>query len=267
VADSPLAIWSVFIGGVLAAVILLAGFVAAVVLSQRRYLNLHRAHARQVLEAQEQERAWVSREVHDDAVQRVALIGRECAAVAESGSGVSREQGEQLRAIQNELRDLGTFLRRLAHRLHPPLIDRGGLPAALAALCKEVGQTHAVQVEHWIPSDDTLGQLSPQSAIALYRIAQEALQNVAKHAATTTATLELVTSPDTVELVIRDQGWGFNTSKNHRPPGGEGGGGIGLMSMKERAVLAGGEVAVTSSPGAGTEVRARIPVRPAGQEA
>ena len=252
-ADSPLAVWSVFIGGVLAAMILLAGFVAAVVLSQRRYLNLHRSHARKILETQEEERAWVSREVHDDAVQRVGFIGRECETLRKS---VSADQADRLRAIQDELRDLGTFLRGLAHRLHPPLIDHGGLPAALAGLCEEVERVHGVQVRYRAPPEEQRVTASPQAAIVVYRIAQEALQNVVKHAAVTSASLELSGSPERIELVVRDRGKGFDSGPNHRPRG------IGLMGMRERAFLAAGHVVVTSTPGEGTEVRATIPAGP-----
>jgi len=268
VVDSPLAVWSVFISGVLAAVILLSAFVAAVVLAQRRYLNLHRRFARKILEAQEEERAWVSREVHDDAVQRVGLIRRQCASLVGSEVGVGGEAGgggglagsrvqDELRAIQDELGDLSAFLRGLAHRLHPPLIDRAGLRAALASLCDDVVRAHGVQITYRCPPEDQAIPIRPPAAIALYRIAQEALQNTVKHAAVPEALLELLADGDMVEVVIRDRGAGFNQTAAARSSGG--GGGIGLMAMRERAILAGGTLSITSAPGAGTEVRARVP--------
>ena len=255
--DNPLAVWSVFISGVLATVILLAGGAIAVVLLQRRYLNLHRSHARKILEAQEQERAWVSREVHDDAVQRVVLIGKECAAVADSAQAEGRP-AQRLRAIQKELHDLSSFLRGLAHQLHPSLVDRGGLSGALAGLCEEMERGHGLRVEYRRPVDDVETQPGPRASILLFRIAQEALQNVVKHAGVPEASLELSTHNGTVELSVRDRGKGFAPSTQRRSAG------MGLLGMRERAILAGGQIEVVSSPGTGTEVRARIPIRPEG---
>jgi signal transduction histidine kinase len=249
--NSPLAVWSVFLSGVLVALILLAGFVALVVLSQRRFLELHRKHARRILEAQEAERAWVSREVHDGAVQWVGNLERECEQAADAAAGPARER---IKAIRAELTDLAGFLRGLAHRLHPPVLERKGLPVALTMLCREIDDGSELEVEARLP-EQPIRELKPEAAAALYRIAQEALQNVLKHSGASRASLTLTATDRTVELAIQDPGKGFETGSAERR-------GMGLLSMKERGVLAGGSVTVQSSPGRGTVVRATIPVTP-----
>ena len=247
--NSPLAVWSVFLSGILVALILLAGFAVLVVLSQRRYLALHRKHARRILEAQEEERAWVSREVHEGAVQWVGNLEREC---EQAGAAVSGPATERLKAIRAELHDLAGFLRGLAHRLHPAILDHGGLSVALTSMCDEIRAGGALEVELSTPEALPVG-LRPEAAVALYRIAQEALQNVTKHSGASRATVKLAVSGGTIELAVRDEGKGFDAgARSHR--------GIGLFSMQERAVLVGGSVVVQSSPGRSTEVLARIPL-------
>ena len=256
VSDS-LAVWWVFILGLLVAAVLFVAVFATMVISHRRYVNLHRNHARRVLEAQEEERAWVSREVHDDAVQRLALIGKECGRTREALAALSAEQADHIAAIQTEVQDLGVFLRGLAHRLHPALIDRGGLRLALQGLCEEMERGYGIQVAARLPDEPALA-VSPQRALVIYRIAQEALHNVAKHAAVPAAELVLTATRQQIELTVSDRGRGFVRS---RQPIGDG---IGLIGIQERAYLAGGVVEITSQPGQGTVVCA---VFPAGKEA
>lgn len=252
--DSANEVWAVFISGLLATVILVVGVVVAVVVSQRRYMKLHRNHARRVLEAQEEERAWVSREVHDDAVQRLALIGKECARVSQALAGLSEAEAKRIGAIQTEVQDLGVFLRGLAHRLHPALIDRGGLLAALSGLAEEMNRSFGIEVQPRLPAPEALARVSPQRALVVYRIAQEALHNVAKHAAVTQAELELSASNGTLELTITDQGKGFDVKQRAS------GDGIGLIGIQERAYLAEGAVEISSRRGQGTVVRATFPI-------
>lgn len=247
--NSPLAVWSVFLSGILVALILLAGFVVLVVLSQRRYLEQHRKHARKILQAQEEERAWVAREVHEGAVQWVGTLERECDEAVKVTSGPATER---IRAIRSELNDLAGFLRGLAHRLHPAVLERNGLPIALTMLGKEIDDAGELQVEVHTP--ETPVELRPDAAVALFRIAQEALQNVMKHSGATRASVTLSVKDRAVELLVRDTGKGFKTGGRARD------GGMGLLSMQERAVLAGGTLTVRSTAGQGTEVRATVPV-------
>lgn len=250
--DSPSAILWTFVAGLLAVIVVLAAFGAAIVIYQRRFMKMHRAYAQQLLQAQEEERAWVAREVHDDALQRLAVIHQVVESVKAEAPGLTNQQAHRVGAIQEEIKDLAVVLRGLAHRLHPALIEKVGLPAALEGLCADVACGYGLKVEASI--GPSLGSLDPPRALAMYRIAQEALRNVATHSGVRTATLAYSENGTGAELVVSDQGKGFAT--------GVRAGGLGVISMRERANLAGGAVVVTSSPGKGTSIRATLPTAP-----
>ncbi len=251
--DNAPALWWVFLLGVLASFILLAAVVASLVVSQRRYMKLRRAQASRVLEAQEEERAWVSREVHDDAVQRLMLIGRACGDSKNAIAELAPREASRLGGVQADLEDLSVLLRGLAHRLHPALLDRGGLRAALRGLADELERGYGLQVSLSLPDGETPLGLAPQRELVLFRIAQEALHNVVKHAEVKSAELTLTGNGNQIQLTVKDQGRGFDQSK----PGT--GSGIGLIGINERAYLAEGQVEIVSALGEGTMVRASLP--------
>ena len=252
-ANSGQALWWVFILGVLASFILLAAVVASLVVSQRRYMRLRRSQARRVLEAQEEERAWVSREVHDDAVQRLMLIGRACSDSKSAIAELAPREAKRLGGVQADLEDLSVYLRGLAHRLHPALIDRGGLRAALRGLAEELERGYGLRVSLSLPDGESPLGLGPQRELVLFRIAQEALHNVVKHAEVKSAELTLAGNGDRIQLTVKDQGRGFDPGR----PGT--GSGLGLISINERAYLAEGQVEILSTPGQGTTVRVSLP--------
>ena len=245
-------IWWVFIVGVLASLLLLIAVVTSLILSQRRYLKLHRSQARRVLEAQEEERAWVSREVHDDAVQRLMLIGRACKESRSAIAPVLPEEANRLEGLQEDIDDLSVFLRGLAHRLHPALLDRAGLRAALRGLADELERGYQLKVALVMPGAEWPLGLPPERELVLFRIAQEALHNVVKHAQVQAAEVKLEAKGNRIELTVLDRGRGFDPGKPNSD-------GIGLIGIKERAYLAEGEVEISSKPGEGTLVRAWLP--------
>jgi signal transduction histidine kinase len=255
VSDSSSSLWWIFLAGVLAVAILLTAFGIALVIYQRRYVAMHRAYTRRLLTAQEEERAWVAREVHDDALQRIALIRHECEVILASAPPITAEQQGKLGGVGQELGDLSAFLRTIAHRLHPSLIDQAGLRAALAGLPGELQRGYGLAVESRIPDEPI--PMEPERALAIYRIAQEALRNVATHAGVRTAVLECRRNGAGLEIIVTDPGQGFDPRLEHRTRG------LGLTGMRERAHLAGGTLTIASRPGGGTTVRARFPDRPA----
>lgn len=218
---------------------------------QRRFLELHRTYTGQLLASQDEERAWVAREVHDDALQRLALLDHECDVLATTSTALTSDQRESIKAIREEIKDLGVMLRDLAHRLHPALIERGGLGAALSGLAEEMERAFGLQVVLEIPPG--VPPLNPGQSLAVYRIAQEALRNVARHAGVSQATLTLRDGAAEYELIVSDAGRGCPVSTS--VPGQ----GLGLLGMRERALLAGGRTEVESRPGGGTTVRASFP--------
>ena len=243
--NSSATVFWTFIAGVLAVVLVLAALGTALVLYQRRFLAMHRAYSRNLLKAQEEERAWVAREVHDDAVQRLVLIGREISDVEALGP-LSDAQSRRLEAIREETRDLSTSLRGLAHRLHPALLERGGLIVALDVLSGDVQRAFHLDVTTELPPPPLTTE--PGIALAIYRVAQEALQNVVAHSGTTSARLALTRSDGLLRLVVSDRGAGFDPRQRRA------GSGLGLIGMRERAEIAGGKLTVHSKPGEGTTV-------------
>ena len=235
----------------LALVVILTAFASALIVYQRRFLRVHRTFADNLLAAHEEERAWVAREVHDDALQRVAMLVHELDEWP--APGVANAQ-ERLAALREEIEDLGVMLRRVAHRMHPALIDHAGLVPALQALAVDVSRASGVRVDVTEEAGAADGSApSRDHALLVYRIAQEALRNVSKHAGVAHCRMHIAVSPDRIEMLVQDQGRGFVADDSAR------GRGLGLISMAERARLADGRLEIWSRPGEGTSVRAMIP--------
>jgi signal transduction histidine kinase len=235
-------------------VVILTAFAAALIIYQRRFLQMHRTFADNLLAAHEEERAWVAREVHDDALQRVAMLVHELdewpgsAPVANTGS-------ERVAALREEIEDLGVMLRRVAHRMHPALIDHAGLVPALQSLAMDVTRASGIRVEVTDQSQADGASAPPagERSLLVYRIAQEALRNVVKHAGVSHCDMLVALSAASIELRVTDRGKGFVADDSAK------GRGLGLISMAERARLADGRLEVWSHPGNGTTVRALIP--------
>ena len=237
----------------LALVVILTAFASALIVYQRRFLRAHRTFADNLLAAHEEERAWVAREVHDDALQRVAMLVHELDEWPNGGAGggANNNSHERVAALREEIEDLGVMLRRVAHRMHPALIDHAGLVPALQALAVDVSRASGVRVD--VTEESTGPVASRDHALLVYRIAQEALRNVAKHASVQQCEMHIAVHPASIELRIADRGKGFVADDSSRVRG------LGLTSMAERARLADGKLEVWSHPGDGTTVRAFIP--------
>lgn len=246
--DRDVAIWSVFVAGALSVAILLGAFLAALVISQRRRIALEHAQAQRILVAQEEERSRVARELHDDALQRIAVIRHE---LDEVSQGSTPEIAKRIGGLSGELEDLGAVLRTAAHQLHPSVVEKAGLVRALGALAAEFARTAGLDVRLACPAATTA--VPPAAGVAAYRIAQEALRNVVKHAGVTQADLVLAADGGTLTLRISDAGKGFETE------GDRSGDGLGLVAMRQRAEMVGGRLTITANAGGGTVVTAHFP--------
>jgi signal transduction histidine kinase len=248
---APSPVWSVFLAAIVSLTITVVAFAAALVIAQRRRLALQQDYSHRIMSAQEEERARVARDLHDDVLQRVAMVRHELDSlwVTLSACATPQEQ-HRLRALNAELVDLGAALRNVAHRLHPTIVDQLGLPKALQALASEF-ERGGLQVTVSVPDQ---AALPPAIAHTAYRIAQEALRNVTKHAGVSEAMLVLAVEPSRLVLRVTDGGKGFDSSAS-RPALG-----LGLASMRERASLVRGAIAVRSRPGAGTTIEAVLPL-------
>jgi signal transduction histidine kinase len=244
-----LTVWSLFVAAALSVAIVLAAFLAALVISQRRRLALERSHARRLLAAQEEERSRVARELHDDALQRVALLRRE---LEEVGALVGEEARHRLGGVSEELSDLGTVLRTAARHLHPSAVEKAGLVRALGELAEEYAKAHGLEVRLELPAADVA--VPAAVGVGAYRIAQEALRNVVRHAGVTEADLALEVSGGAVTLRVSDRGRGFDATAPEPEQG------LGLVAMRQRAEALGGRLAVAGRSGGGTEVAATFPL-------
>lgn len=235
--------------------VMLAALGTALVVAQRRFRGLHRTYGQRLLDVQEEERAWVAREVHDDAVQRLAALRHEVSLCLAAVTDLPESQRRRMQGLEEEIMDLSVALRQLAHRLHPATLDHGGLQAGLEQLAGEAAELHGLRIALDIAMDDAL---PGPVALALYRIAQEAIRNTALHARVGQATVRVSRRDRQVEMVIEDHGRGFDAES--RSTEGMDATGLGLLTMDERARQLGGTLSVTSSPGRGTRIVASLPL-------
>lgn len=202
---------------------------------------------RRLMEAQEEERRRISRELHDDIGQRVALLSIELDLLGrflEAGQPL-RERVERAQAAAGEL---GSDLHQLSHALHSSKLQYLGLASALRELCSRMAEKHALAIEFACAEEKLT--LDEDDALALYRVAQEALNNVVRHSNATTVKVTLSALEAGVRLGVYDDGRGFDAGSRS--------GGIGLVGMRERLRSVGGEFQIISAPGAGTEIHATV---------
>jgi signal transduction histidine kinase/DNA-binding NarL/FixJ family response regulator len=204
-----------------------------------------------LLEAQEAERRRIARELHDDLNQSLAFLALELDLLGQDPA-TTAEVADRVQELSARVKELSAAVHGLSHQLHPSKLEQLGLVAALGGLCKELTQSHGLEVK--FTHHPGLGVVPSDAALCLYRIAQEALRNVAKHSRSRHASVELSGTADAVRLRVADDGAGFD------PGSAAGNGGLGLVSMRERLNLVGGEIAIDSRPSGGTRIDVHVPV-------
>jgi PAS domain S-box-containing protein len=198
--------------------------------------------------AQEAERMRLACDLHDDLSQSLALLSIELEMFGQSRPA---ERG-QMQEFSAQVKRLSSEVHRLSHELHPVKLQQLGLVAALRGFCKQFAVAHEIAIEF---ADRSVPRAVPEAtALCLYRIAQEALQNVVKHSGGTAARVELAMEGSELRLAIVDDGVGFDP-KTMRANGS-----LGLVSMAERARFVHGLVSVESHAGKGTRVEVRVPI-------
>ncbi|MBB5103035.1 sensor histidine kinase [Streptomyces spectabilis] len=196
------------------------------------------------LSAQEAERRRVARELHDEVGQTLTAVLLQVKRAADRAPEPLREE---LSAAQETTRSSLDEIRRIARRLRPGVLEDLGLVSGLRSLAGEFSES-GLTVRHRF--DAGLPRLAGDTELVVYRVAQEALTNTARHAGTSRADLELLAVPGGVELAVRDAGGGLGGAPE----------GAGLRGMRERALLIGARLSVTAGPaGRGTEVRLHVP--------
>jgi len=199
---------------------------------------------------QEDERQRVARELHDNLIQLLAGIGMDLGKAADTAKpGLKKE----LRAFQARVVETAEIGRRVAYELHPSELEDLGLEAALRAYCERLAKEQGFAFQ--VTSRNVPGGLPKEIASCLYRVAQESLHNIVKHAKTQRAAITLEGGADSIRLSVQDQGVGFSVRSQAASSG------LGIVSMRERAQLANGTFAIASEPGHGTRVSVEVPLR------
>jgi len=203
-----------------------------------------------LMKAQEQERTRIAGELHDGVMQQISALSL----VLGTGRRQPEADAKQTMAdVQRKLIEVGTEVRQLSHDLHPPMLKDAGLPEALRGYCEEFSRVRTIPVA--CDADDSVQDLSRGAALALYRIAQEALGNATAHGAAQHVDVRLTRSNGRVTLTVSDDGRGFDPNRIGKS------GGLGLINMRERARQLNGTFELDSGPGRGTTVRVTIPFR------
>ncbi len=213
-----------------------------------------------LITAQEEERRSIARELHDEVGQVLTAIKVELAVVQRTieASGGSARLLEDARSITDGAL---TTVRDLSHLLHPALLDDLGLPAAVEWYLRGFGKRHDLRVE--ILHDRMDERLTPEIEVSAYRIVQEALTNVAKHARATACRVYLQRLPNTILITVEDDGVGFDAAEAERAGRHRG---LGLIGIRERASYLRGTVRLESAPGKGTRLTVEVPARSRARE-
>jgi PAS domain S-box-containing protein len=205
-----------------------------------------------LIQAQEEERARIARELHDDFSQRLALLGVGLGQLWKVLPASDLEERGRVEVMLKGIKELSMDIHSLSHELHSSRLQHVGLVSALGGLCKEISKKYKIEVQF---SEECLPVKIPSDvALCLFRVAQESLSNVIKHSEAQSAQVEVVVNESRVSLRIRDEGKGFNTSRGRAATG------IGLVGMQERMRLVGGTLVVKSELRLGTEIVGEVPL-------
>jgi signal transduction histidine kinase len=222
-------------------------------LSKRKDFERVQKFARRLINAQEEERQRISREIHDDLGGKIAFLAFSVRQIAAQRPKNFTCIEAELNKVVDGLTDLATGLRDLSHSLHPPSLRYVGVAGALKSIAKAFQENYGILIDVRVPKE--LPHLGADLELCIFRICQESLQNIAKHSGASKARIVLEHSGNHLRLTVSDTGKGFVRSEAVL------GGGVGMLSMQERAISIGGNMTVTTSPGEGTEVSLTVPLQ------
>jgi len=206
---------------------------------------------RKLIEAHEEERTWIARELHDDVNQRMALLAVELDRWNQQLPPSAVELHDHIHHAIQRLSNIATDIQALSHRLHSSKLEYLGLVAAAKSFCRELSEQHQVEIDF---RDMAMPRSVPKEiSLCLFRVLQEALQNAMKYSGVRHIKVELRGTEGEIQLTVSDLGIGFDPQDAiHRR-------GLGLISMRERMQLVRGEISINSQPGSGTTIHARVP--------
>jgi len=208
--------------------------------------------SRKLIEAQEQERVRIARELHDDINQRIALLSVTLEGITRQIPESAPEVADSIQALARDTMEIGNDIQVISHRLHSSHLEYVGIVGAARSFCRELAKQQNVTISF---AENGMERAVPHDiALCLYRVLQEALHNAVKHSGVEHFAVELRGSPDDLRLMVRDSGAGFDAESANN------GQGLGLTSMRERVNLVNGTISISSSFESGTEVSVRIPM-------
>lgn len=254
---------------VLGLLLLLTGLVIYLLVERRERLRAQRALERDVVErrkaeaalvtlsgrlinAQEEERSRIARELHDDFNQRLAVLAINLKRAARTISLAPEKAVVQINELCDSTSEIGSDIHKMSRRLHSATLDVLGLVEGIHGLCDDFAEQQGLHIEFL--ADNVPRSLSPEISLCLFRVTQEALSNVKKHSGAEEAVVQLHRSSDEIVLSIVDAGIGFDPGKASST------GGLGLRSMQERLRAVGGTVEIDSQKGGGTQILVRAPL-------
>jgi signal transduction histidine kinase len=204
-----------------------------------------------LLRAHEEERARLARELHDDFTQRLAVLAIDTGRLESTVADVPVVA--TMRKVREGLVRLSEDVHALSYRLHPALLEDLGLAEALKVECEQFSRREGIPVNSKLR--DVPEPLPRDAALCFFRVTQEALRNVGRHAKAGTVEVSLWPSDGGLQLSVRDNGAGFDLALDRQQPS------LGLASMRERVDLLGGELDIESAPGQGTNILAWLPLK------
>ena len=207
-----------------------------------------------LITAHEDERARLAHALHDDVTQRLALLAIDAGSKEKGLSDTIAAQA--MRSMRRDLVQLSEDVHALSYALHPAILEDLGLIEALKAECARFGAVEGIPTS--FKATDDVDQPTPALSLCLYRVAQEALRNVARHSGAGSVQIALRAIGGCLELAVRDNGVGFDPSRKQSRPS------LGLAGMRQRLALVDGELLIKSGPGGGTSIVARAPLKPGG---
>jgi signal transduction histidine kinase len=234
------------------------GHQAGIAIENARLYERMRFYARQIIQAQEEERERIARELHDETIQMLIVISRRLELLPVPPESYPQSARQLLESVQGLLRDTQRGVRRFAQGLRPPTLDDLGLVAAIRGLANDLAETDGIESDLSVVGQAR--RLASEEELTLFRIAQEALSNVRRHSGASRAAIRLAFHPDHVRMTVEDNGHGFDAPR--RTDDLVTIGKLGLLGMDERARSLGGTLTLQSVPGQGTAIVAEIPVQP-----
>jgi PAS domain S-box-containing protein len=209
--------------------------------------------SRRLIEAQEQERTRIARELHDDICQQLAMLTIETERMRVDPSRLSAEVASQIQAIVNRAQGIGKDVHGISHRLHSSRLELLGIGLAAEGFCRELSEQRGVSID--FDCQDVPSGIPADVSLCLFRVLQESLNNAVKYSGVKQFHVQLSGVVDGIRLIVRDSGFGFDpdAAVNCR--------GLGLVSMRERVALVKGRISIVTKPQDGTEVSVWAPLQ------